>query len=189
LAEEPHDYIFKIIAVGDAGVGKTSLTIRFANDKFQEDYKMTLGMNLVSKTVNLQNYTISLAIWDTGGQDSFAPLLPMYYRGALGALVVYDLTKEKTFKSVDKWLNDIKRYCDEIPIVLIGNKKDLEDTMISREEGEQLAEQLRGKWGKTIHFREASAKDDLEVDGSFQALAESILEIVEEEEMEDEEED
>ncbi|MHA2279020.1 MAG: Rab family GTPase, partial [Candidatus Kariarchaeaceae archaeon] len=112
------DYIFKIIAVGNASVGKTSLTLRFATDNFQDDYKMTLGMNLVTKNVQLNSYSIQLAIWDTGGQDSFAPLLPMYYRGALGALVVYDLTNEKSFQSVQKWMNDIKRYCDEIPVVL-----------------------------------------------------------------------
>ncbi|MHA2089285.1 MAG: Rab family GTPase [Candidatus Kariarchaeaceae archaeon] len=183
------DYIFKIIAVGNASVGKTSLTLRFATDNFQDDYKMTLGMNLVTKNVQLNSYSIQLAIWDTGGQDSFAPLLPMYYRGALGALVVYDLTNEKSFQSVQKWMNDIKRYCDEIPVVLIGNKKDLvNQTIISTDEGENLAIQLKESWSKPIHFREASAKEDLEVDASFQDLAESILEIVEAEEEEEEEE-
>ena len=86
------DFIFKIIAVGNASVGKTSLSQRFATDRFLDDYRMTLGMNLTTKNVHLDGSLIQLAIWDTGGQASFEPLLPMYYRGAFGAIIVYDLT-------------------------------------------------------------------------------------------------
>ncbi len=186
MAEDASDYIFKIIAIGNASVGKTSLTMRFASDKFRDDYKMTLGMNLVTKNVNLKDYSIQLAVWDTGGQDSFRPLLPMYYRGALGALVVYDLTNKKSFEAINKWMRDVKSYCDEIPIVLIGNKKDLTDQItITKEEGEEMAEKLRKTWSKPILFREASAKDDLEVNTSFEALAQSILEFIEMEEDEE----
>lgn len=184
MAEDTNasDYIFKVIAIGNASVGKTALTLRFATDTFADNYKMTLGMNLVTKNVKLDKHSIQMAIWDTGGQDSFAPLLPMYYRGALGALVVFDITNKQTFDAVEKWVGDIKRYCGEIPIVLIGNKKDLSNVEVTTEDGNQLVEKLSQNWSKSIHFHEASAKEDLGVDNSFQSLARSIFEIVEEEE-------
>ncbi|MDH5401063.1 MAG: GTP-binding protein [Candidatus Heimdallarchaeota archaeon] len=186
MTEEVSDFIFKIIAVGDASVGKTSLTQRYATSRFLDDYRMTLGMNLITKNLTLETKRIQLAIWDTGGQAAFEPLIPMYYRGALGALVVYDITNEKTFKSVEKWISDIKQHCDEIPIVIIGNKKDLGDNIaISTEKGEKLFNSIRDKWSKSVAFYEASAKEDLGVSDAFISLAESILETIDEDEEDD----
>lgn len=183
---ESFHYILKIIALGDASVGKTSLTYRYASNRFDEDYRMTLGMNLVTKNITLtyegKETSIQLSIWDTGGQSSFASLLPMYYRGALGALMVYDLTKRKTFESLDKWINDVKEHCNEIPIVIIGNKKDLDEKIVvSTEEGEAKAAEVRKNWKSPVFFYETSAKEDLRVDESFTTLAQSILELVEQE--------
>lgn len=186
---ETSDYIFKIIAVGNQSVGKTSITIRFATDKFSDDYKVTLGMNLSTKNVRINGKLVQMAVWDTAGQSSFEPLLPMYYRGALGAIVVYDITNKKSFEGVRKWFRDIKRFAEEIPVIIIGNKSDLEDQrVISFEEGKELAKELQENWSYGVYFKESSAKDAVEVNESFEILAESILENVinEDEDEEDE---
>jgi small GTP-binding protein len=185
---ETSDYIFKIIAVGNQSVGKTSITIRFATDKFSDDYKVTLGMNLSTKNVKVKEKQVQMAVWDTAGQSSFEPLLPMYYRGALGAIVVYDITNRKSFEGVRKWINDIKRFAEEIPVIIIGNKTDLESfRQVTYEEGQQLAREINEIWSYDIHFKESSAKDAIQVNESFQILAESILTtVIKEDEEEDE---
>jgi len=184
---EASDYIFKVIAVGDASVGKTSLTLRFATDKFESDYKLTLGLNLTNKNVKINDdgseMLISLSIWDTGGQKSFAPLLPMYYKGALGALIIYDLTKRQTFDAVDEWVEDVKKHCEEIPIVIIGNKNDLTDQIkVTTQEGTEKVNQIKTEWKNDVFFFETSAKEDVKVNESFKTLASTILKIVKEEE-------
>ena len=154
---EGSDYIFKVIAIGEASVGKTSLTLRYATDSFQDDYRMTLGLNLTNKNVVLQmndeELQVQLSIWDTGGQISFAPLLPMYYKGALGALIVYDLTKRKTFEQLDRWIGDVREHCSEIPVVIIGNKKDLtEEIQVTTEEGIDYANKIKEIWKNDVFF-------------------------------------
>lgn len=188
---EASDYIFKIICVGDAGVGKTSLTMRYATDKFSEDYRMTLGMNLVTKNIDLQkdgqHIAVQLSIWDTGGQIAFAPLLPMYFKGALGALIVYDITKEKSFEQLEKWVNDVREHCNEIPITIIGNKKDLEVTrQVTEQDGQTKSNEIKQNWSSIVTFFETSAKDDIKVNDAFTTLANVILQIVSEEEDVDE---
>lgn len=181
---ESFHYILKVIALGEAAVGKTSLTYRYASDRFDDDYRMTLGMNLVTKNIQLEyegeHISIQLSIWDTGGQSSFAPLLPMYYRGALGALIVYDLTKEKTFNTLDKWIADVKKHCGEIPLVILGNKKDLVDEIeVATSAGEEKLKEIENRWASPVFFYETSAKEDISVNESFSTLARKILEIVE----------
>ena len=114
-------------------------------------------------------------------------LIPMYYRGALGAIVVYDITRRETFEGVKKWFTDIKRFAEEIPVVLIGNKSDLTDErVVTYEEGRALAEEYDKVWSKEVFFKESSAKDAVEVNESFTMLAESILAYLKEEVDEDE---
>jgi GTPase SAR1 family protein len=112
----------------------------------------------------------------------------MYYRGALGAIVVYDITNRKSFEGVRKWINDIKRFAEEIPVIIIGNKTDLETMrQVSYEEGQLLAKELDEIWSFDIHFKESSAKDAIQVNESFQILAETILTtVIKENEEEDE---
>lgn len=186
---ETSDYIFKIIAVGNQSVGKTSITIRFATDKFSDDYKVTLGMNLSTKNVRIKEKLVQMAVWDTAGQSSFEPLLPMYYRGALGAIVVYDITNRQSFEGVRKWFRDIKRFAEEIPVIIIGNKSDLEDQrVVTFDEGKILANELQENWSFEVHFKESSAKEAVEVNESFTILAESILTTVIKEDDEEEDE-
>lgn len=186
---ETSDYIFKILAVGNQSVGKTSITIRFATDKFSDDYKVTLGMNLSTKNVRINDKLIQMAVWDTAGQSSFEPLLPMYYRGALGAIIVYDITNRKSFEGVRRWFRDIKRFAEEIPVIIIGNKSDLLDQrMITYEEGKKLADEMQENWSYEVYFKESSAKEAIEVNESFLILATSILNTVITEDDDDEEE-
>lgn len=185
---EASDYIFKILTLGDAGVGKSALTIRFAENSFSENYTVTLGMNLVTKHVTLmassgEETAVEYTVWDIGGQPNFKTILPMYYRGALGALIVYSIDRIKSFNNIENWLNDIKQYCQEVPLVIIGNKSDLEsDRAITIEQGAELAAKIRENWDNDVHFIETSAKEDVNVQQAFMDLAQSILNMVEKEE-------
>ena len=177
---EASDYIFKIIAVGDAAVGKSALTIRFAENKFEESYHLTLGMNLVTRHIELNGTRVEYTIWDIGGQPNFKTILPMYYQGALGALVVYDVTSMNSFDNIVHWMEDIKEHCQEVPLVIMGNKSDLSDERaISEKQGREMAEKLKEHWSQKIHFIESSAKEDVGVTKAFMDLARSILDMVE----------
>ena len=131
MAEE-YDYLFKSIVVGDGGVGKTALTLRFSKGFFTEDYKMTIGVDFHVKTINIDSneglIRAKLQIWDTGGQERFSSIRPMYYRGSLGALLIFDLTNSATFEHLPGWIEEVRANVkNEIPLLLVGNKSDLVD--------------------------------------------------------------
>ncbi|MFX0095939.1 MAG: Rab family GTPase [Candidatus Hodarchaeota archaeon] len=170
----------KLILVGDGGVGKTSLVQQFVHARFKQDYKITIGVDVSAKTVDLSNdIKVQLTIHDIGGQDKFAPLRSNFYRGANIAMCVYDITREKTLVSLEnKWLPELLEYAttsDEkkqsVHLAIIGNKSDLVKLKsISEEEGQALAD----KFNSVLHIR-TSAKDNLNVDESFTTLARSSL--------------
>lgn len=163
-------YHFKVLVVGDGGVGKTSLTLRFTTGSFRENYMPTLGVNFYSKTVHIDGLYVKLTIWDTGGQEKFKPLLPNYFRGGQGALVVFDVTNPESFRSVEDWVAQVKRYCGDIPLILVGNKVDLSSQRkISFEEGARLASKLN------IPYFESSAKTGACVEDVFTSLASLIV--------------
>ncbi|MFX1501332.1 MAG: GTP-binding protein, partial [Promethearchaeota archaeon] len=129
MAEE-YDYLFKSIVVGDGGVGKTALTLRFSKGFFTEDYKMTIGVDFHVKTINIDALEgpirAKLQIWDTGGQERFSSIRPMYYRGSLGALLIFDLTNASSFDHLPQWIEEVRANVKtEIPLLLVGNKSDL----------------------------------------------------------------
>jgi Ras-related protein Rab-11A len=131
MAEE-YDYLFKSIVVGDGGVGKTALTLRFSKGFFTEDYKMTIGVDFHVKTINIDSnegpIRAKLQIWDTGGQERFSSIRPMYYRGSLGALLIFDLTNSASFEHLPQWIEEVRANVKtEIPLLLVGNKSDLVD--------------------------------------------------------------
>jgi Ras-related protein Rab-11A len=131
MAEE-YDYLFKSIVVGDGGVGKTALTLRFSKGFFTEDYKMTIGVDFHVKTINIESnegpIRAKLQIWDTGGQERFSSIRPMYYRGSLGALLIFDLTNSASFEHLPGWIEEVRANVKtEIPLLLVGNKSDLVD--------------------------------------------------------------
>jgi len=130
MADE-YDYLFKCIVVGDGGVGKTALTIRFSKGFFTEDYKMTIGVDFHVKTIAIDTeeegpIKVKLQIWDTGGQERFSSIRPMYYRGSLGGLLIFDLTSYESFEHLPQWIEEVRSNVKaEIPLLLIGNKSDL----------------------------------------------------------------
>ncbi|MHA1131108.1 MAG: GTP-binding protein [Candidatus Helarchaeota archaeon] len=170
---EEFDYLFKIIVVGDGGVGKTALAVRFAEGIFREDYKMTIGVDFSIKTIdvhiNNEVRRVKFQIWDTGGQERFSYTRPLYYKGAVGALIVYDITNRQSFENLDRWFNEVRETCFSIPILLIGNKADLPDRTVAFEEAEALAA------SRNIFYYETSAKSAQNVDSVFHLLGQKIV--------------
>ena len=167
-----HKFIFKVIVVGDAAVGKTSLMFRFVHGTFQKDYKMTIGVNFATKLVNLDSTKVKLSIWDTAGQERFHFLLPSYYDGSSGGLVVFDVTRRESFTNLPKWLEQIRGKTGNIPLLIIGNKADLEDLRaVTQEEAKEFAQQYN------VVYTETSAKTGDNVNDVFTALTQFMTEL------------
>eukprot|EP00744_Colponema_vietnamica_P004422 GILI01006609.1.p1 GENE.GILI01006609.1~~GILI01006609.1.p1 ORF type:complete len:201 (-),score=42.50 GILI01006609.1:376-978(-) len=166
-----YDYLFKLVLIGDSGVGKSCLLLRFADDTYTESYISTIGVDFKIRTIERDGKTIKLQIWDTAGQERYRALAPMYYRGASGALVVYDITSEDSFRKAQSWIKELRQNGDpNILITLVGNKCDLEPLRaVPQEEGQRVAQD------EGLEFVETSAKDGLNVDSMMSALAVRIL--------------
>ena len=170
MAEE-YDYLFKSIVVGDGGVGKTALTLRFSKGFFTEDYKMTIGVDFHVKTINIDSIEgpirAKLQIWDTGGQERFSSIRPMYYRGSLGALLIFDLTNAGSFDHLPQWIEEIRANVKtEIPLLLVGNKSDLvAQRTVSLEEINNFTYKFN------LYYMETSAKTGEGVGDCFYILA------------------
>ena len=164
-------FLFKVIVVGDAATGKTAVTMRWATGTFSESYRMTIGVDFAVKIVEADGKKVKLSVWDTAGQERFSHIRPMYFRGARGSIIVYDVTNKKSFENVGNWLEEVKKHCDRIPLLLVGNKVDLEDQReVTTREGEGLAEKLG------IPFFETSAKTGEVVTKCFTMLAKEMVE-------------
>ncbi|MHA1490770.1 MAG: Rab family GTPase [Promethearchaeota archaeon] len=164
----------KVLLTGAAAVGKTSLVQRFIKNRFAANYKLTVGVDILTKDVEYKPGEIAtLSIWDIGGQQRFEFIRSTFYKGAAGALLVFDLTRDQTYTEVRKWLTEIRQFTDEkIPFILIGNKVDLvEDVgvVIDREEARELAE------SEGSIYIETSAKTGINVDESFTELTRRII--------------
>ena len=170
MAEE-YDYLFKSIVVGDGGVGKTALTLRFSKGFFTEDYKMTIGVDFHVKTISIDSVEgpirAKLQIWDTGGQERFSSIRPMYYRGSLGALLIFDLTNSASFVHLPQWIEEVRANVKiEIPLLLVGNKSDLVDQRaVSLEEINTFTSNFN------LYYMETSAKTGEGVGDCFYILA------------------
>ncbi|MQL72359.1 hypothetical protein Taro_004708 [Colocasia esculenta] len=165
-----YDYLFKLLLIGDSGVGKSCLLLRFADDSYLESYISTIGVDFKIRTVEQDGKTIKLQIWDTAGQERFRTITSSYYRGAHGIIVVYDVTDQESFNNVKQWLNEIDRYASEnVNKLLVGNKCDLAaDRVISYETGKAFADEIG------IPFLETSAKDATNVEQAFMTMAAEI---------------
>ncbi|MFX1298809.1 MAG: Rab family GTPase [Promethearchaeota archaeon] len=164
-------YIIKIVLLGEANVGKTSLLYRWIENKFRENYKSTLGVNLLKKDMNIKEYgNISAQIWDLGGQESFKSLRRLYLEGANGALVLYDMTNRESYEKLDEWIQSFKKDRENEPIILIGNKSDLKDKIkIKEKEAREFAKR------NNMDIIITSAKTGENVEKSFIELTTKIL--------------
>merc|ERR1711957_103934 len=165
-----YDYLFKLLLIGDSGVGKSCLLLRFADDTYAESYISTIGVDFKIKTVSLDGQTIKLQIWDTAGQERFRTITSSYYRGAHGIIVVYDVTDGESYTNVKQWLEEIQRYaCEGVNKLLVGNKCDLANKrVVDKKSAEEFAE----KHG--ITFLETSAKNNSNVEAAFMTMAGEI---------------
>ena len=168
------DYIVKICLLGEAAVGKTSLVYRFIENKFRDNYKSTLGVNLLKKDMVIDGYGgVSAQIWDLGGQESFRSLRKLYLEGANGAFVIFDTTKRKTFDKLDEWIQSFKESRGNRPLLLIGNKIDLIDKQkVEESEVKEYAEK------NSTDFILTSAKTGENVEKAFKGLVKTILDEV-----------
>jgi len=166
-----YQHLFKVIIVGAGKVGKTSLTIRFAEDRFRESYLPTLGVDFLTKNLTIGKKKIKLQLWDTGGQEFVISLLPFYYTGAHGGVLVYDITNRNSFNSLDHWLKQIRQNAGDIPLVLAGNKIDiLDQRKVTEEEGRAFAE------SRNLIYLETSAKTGISVPDLFDNIVKVIVE-------------
>ncbi|KAI9246355.1 GTP-binding protein ypt1 [Sporodiniella umbellata] len=165
-----YDYLFKLLLIGDSGVGKSCLLLRFADDTYTESYISTIGVDFKIRTVELEGKTVKLQIWDTAGQERFRTITSSYYRGAHGIIVVYDVTDEDSFQHVKQWMQEIDRYAAEgVNKLLVGNKSDLVDKKtVSTEQANEFAESIK------IPLLETSAKDATNVEQAFLKMAKQI---------------
>lgn len=164
------DALFKLLIIGDSGVGKSCLLLRFADDTYTESYISTIGVDFKIKTIELEGKTIKLQIWDTAGQERFRTITSSYYRGAHGIIIVYDVTDRESFDNVKQWMNEIDRYaCEKVNTLLVGNKCDMESKrQVSYEEGQQFADEYG------MPFLETSAKNATNVEKAFITMAGKI---------------
>lgn len=165
------NYIIKICLLGEANVGKTSLVYRFIENKFRGNYKSTLGVNLLKKDMNIEEFgNVSAQIWDLGGQESFRSLRKLYLEGANGALVIYDCTKRSSYEKLEDWILDFKEARADEPLLLIGNKDDLTDAIkVQESEGIELAKRY------DMEFMPTSAKTGSNVESAFSGIIKRIL--------------
>jgi len=175
-SEDDIKYIYKILLLGDPGVGKTSLLIRFIDNTFDPDYKSTIGVNFLTKVVRTTNEDgssgelVKLVIWDIAGQARAASYRHLYYRAAEGIILVYDITNPSSFYSLSHWVSDaLTKTQPNTVITVLGNKVDLPG-VISRDEGYAFAKQIH-----SAVFSETSAKTGRNVEKSFKVLAEFLL--------------
>ncbi|KAM7255506.1 hypothetical protein ACFE04_008404 [Oxalis oulophora] len=164
------DYLFKLLLIGDSGVGKSCLLLRFADDTYIESYISTIGVDFKIRTVEQDGKTIKLQIWDTAGQERFRTITSSYYRGAHGIIIVYDVTDKDSFNHVKDWLIEIDKFSfDNVSKLLVGNKTDMVGKkQVPYETAKAFADEIG------INFLETSAKDSSNVEEAFMTMATHI---------------
>ncbi|CDO97631.1 unnamed protein product [Coffea canephora] len=172
--DEEYDYLFKVVLIGDSGVGKSNLLSRFTRNEFCLESKSTIGVEFATRTLQVEGRTIKAQIWDTAGQERYRAITSAYYRGALGALLVYDVTKPTTFDNVSRWLKELRDHADSnIVIMLIGNKTDLKHLRaVATEDAQSFAEK------EGLAFIETSALEATNVEKAFQTILGDIYRII-----------
>jgi len=172
--DDEYDYLFKVVLIGDSGVGKSNLLSRFTRNQFNLESKSTIGVEFATRSIKCDEKTIKAQIWDTAGQERYRAITSAYYRGAVGALLVYDISKAQTYENVERWLNELRDHADSnIVIMLVGNKSDLRHLRaVPAEQAAALAER------HNLSFIETSALDSTNVELAFQRILTEIYHIV-----------
>jgi len=170
MAAKDYDHLFKLLIIGDSGVGKSSLLVRFADNHFSGNYITTIGVDFKIRTIEINGERVKLQIWDTAGQERFRTITSTYYRGTHGVIVVYDVTSGESFANVKRWLHEIDQNCDVVNRILVGNKNDDPDRkVVLTEDARRFADQMG------IQLFETSAKDNINVEEMFRAVTELVL--------------
>ncbi|CAG9767709.1 unnamed protein product [Ceutorhynchus assimilis] len=165
-----YDHLFKLLIIGDSGVGKSSLLLRFADNTFTGSYITTIGVDFKIKTVTIDGQKVKLQIWDTAGQERFRTITSTYYRGTHGVVIVYDVTNGETFANVKRWLHEIDQNCEVVNRVLVGNKNDTPDRkVVLTEDAQRFADTMN------IKLFETSAKDNINVEDMFMSITRLVL--------------
>ncbi|KAI7730971.1 hypothetical protein M8C21_006820, partial [Ambrosia artemisiifolia] len=169
-ADEEYDYLYKVVLIGDSGVGKSNLLSRFSKNEFSLDSKSTIGVEFATRSIEVDGMMIKGQIWDTAGQERYRAITSSYYRGAVGALIVYDITRKVTFENVERWLRELRDHTDQnIIVMLTGNKADLAHLRavpIDEAKGFSVRE--------NVFFMETSALKALNVEKAFTELLSQI---------------
>ena len=170
MSDEDYDIIFKLVLIGDSGVGKTNILWRYVRDEFSIETKSTVGVEFGSKIVKYPTVNIKVQIWDTAGQERYKSITNAYYKGAKGSFVVYDISKKETFDNVDKWIGELKNNGDpDVCILLIGNKCDLEDErQVTQDDALKKAELFE------IAYLETSAMQAVNIEKAFDTMIQQI---------------
>ena len=162
---------FKILTIGESGVGKTCILRRFVENKFLKNHLATIGIDFKTKTLNINNQEIKLKIWDTAGEERFRNITTQYYKGADGIVLIYDVTDDASYEKIRDWMEQIlantKR--EDIGLVLLGNKCDMEPRAVSEEQGNKLAEELN------VNYFETSALNGNGINEAFESLTKDIM--------------
>lgn len=169
--DKDYDILFRLMILGDTGVGKTCLLQRFCDEEFRHSHVYTIGIDFKIKTILVDDLKVRIQIWDTAGQERYRTITRQYYRKAQGMILAYDITDEKSFLNIRNWANDTSDYGDAtVQTILVGNKSDREDSRaVSYQEGETLAEQFG------MPFIETSAYTDFNVNELFAAISKKII--------------
>lgn len=173
-AESNYDYLFKVVLIGDSGTGKSNLLARFTRNEFSLESRSTIGVEFATRSISVDGKTVKAQIWDTAGQERYRAITSAYYRGAVGALLVYDIAKHSTYVNVSRWLKELRDHADSnIVVMLVGNKSDLRHLRaVPTDEAKAFAAE------NNLSFIETSALDASNVEQAFQNILTEIYRIV-----------
>ena len=165
-----YEHILKVVIIGDSGVGKSCILLRYVDELFTESFIVTIGVDFKFKTIDIDDKKVKIQIWDTAGQERFRSITTAYYRGADCLIIVYDITNRETFNNVEKWIKDARNYIKhDIPIVIVGNKSDRDDRIVSFEELKNFS-----KEHNTLYI-ECSAKTGNHIEILFNDIAKELI--------------
>ncbi|XP_065154942.1 ras-related protein Rab-25b [Paramisgurnus dabryanus] len=169
-SDEAYNFVFKVVLIGESGVGKSNLLSRFTKNEFNHDSRTTIGVEFSTRTVQLNGLTIKAQIWDTAGLERYRAITSAYYRGAVGALLVYDISKHLTYESAERWLKELYDHADpHIVVMLVGNKTDLGAVRsVPTEDAKDFAEK------NGLLFMETSALESTNVEAAFNTVLTEI---------------